>query len=72
VVTNSLAILSDSLHDLGDSLSIGFSWLMERRPTDQAKAATLRLPAPFPLAALVNAVVLILGPRHSLPGHSRL
>ena len=24
--TNSLAILSDSLHDLGDSLSIGFSW----------------------------------------------
>ena len=24
--TNSLAILSDSLHDLGDSRSIGFSW----------------------------------------------
>ena len=31
VYTNSLAILSDSLHDLGDSLSIGFSWLMETR-----------------------------------------
>jgi len=40
VYTNSLAILSDSLHDLGDSLSIGFSWLMETVPTAPPKGAT--------------------------------
>lgn len=28
--TNSLAILSDALHDLGDSLSLGLSWYFQR------------------------------------------
>ena len=28
--TNSLAILSDALHDLGDSLAIGLSWFLAR------------------------------------------
>ena len=28
--TNSLAILSDAIHDLGDSLSLGFAWYLER------------------------------------------
>jgi cobalt-zinc-cadmium efflux system protein len=28
--TNSLAILSDSVHDLGDSLSLGLAWYLER------------------------------------------
>jgi len=28
--TNSLAILSDALHDLGDSLSLGIAWYLER------------------------------------------
>ena len=27
--TNSTAILSDALHDLGDSLSLGLSWFLE-------------------------------------------
>ena len=62
VFTNSLAILSDSLHDLGDSLSIGFSWLMERRahrPSQGRYSYGFRRLSL--LAALVNAVVLILG-----------
>ena len=62
VYTNSLAILSDSLHDLGDSLSIGFSWLMETRAHKPSQGrysyGFRRLSL---LAALVNAVVLIVG-----------
>lgn len=30
LLTNSIAILSDAVHDLGDTVIIGFSWLMER------------------------------------------
>ena len=36
--TNSVAILSDSVHDLGDSLSLGLSWWLENyseRSSDQ-------------------------------------
>ena len=29
IFTNSVAILSDSVHDLGDALSIGISYFME-------------------------------------------
>ena len=28
--TNSLAILADAVHDLGDSMSLGLSWYLER------------------------------------------
>jgi cobalt-zinc-cadmium efflux system protein len=31
ILTNSVAILSDSIHDLGDALSIGISYFMERK-----------------------------------------
>jgi cobalt-zinc-cadmium efflux system protein len=60
--TNSLAILSDSLHDLGDSLSIGFSWWMENRahrPSQGRYSYGFRRLSL--VAALVNAIVLILG-----------
>ncbi|MEQ9376196.1 MAG: cation diffusion facilitator family transporter [Imperialibacter sp.] len=30
LLTNSMAILSDALHDLGDSMAIGLSWIFER------------------------------------------
>lgn len=30
MLTNSMAIMSDALHDLGDSLAIGLSWIFER------------------------------------------
>ena len=62
ILTNSLAILSDSLHDLGDSFSIGFSWLMESRAHKPSQGrysyGFRRLSL---LAALINAVVLIVG-----------
>jgi len=61
-LTNSLAIVSDALHDLADSLSIGFSWLMEHRahrPSQGRYSYGFRRLSL--VAALVNAVVLIVG-----------
>ncbi len=31
LLTNSVAILSDSVHDLGDALSVGLSYFLERK-----------------------------------------
>lgn len=80
VLTNSLAILSDSLHDLGDSFAIGLSWLLESRAHKKRQGrysyGFRRLSL---LAALINAVVLIFGsllilskaiPRLLQPEHS--
>ncbi len=36
IFTNSVAILSDSLHDLGDAISIGISYFMERKSKKKA------------------------------------
>ena len=30
-ITNSVAIISDSIHDMGDSLSIGLSFFLEKK-----------------------------------------
>ena len=30
VYVNSIAIISDAIHDLGDSLSLGTAWLLEK------------------------------------------
>lgn len=60
--TNSLAILSDAIHDLGDSLSLGVAWFLERyaeRGEDQRFSYGYRR---FSLlGALINAMVLVLG-----------
>ncbi len=60
--TNSLAILSDALHDVGDSLILGLTWLLERysrrQPTQRFSYGFRRFSL---LGALINAVVLIGG-----------
>lgn len=60
--TNSTAIAADALHDLGDSLSLGFAWGMERLagrgPTPNYSYGLKRLSL---LGALVNAAVLLGG-----------
>lgn len=60
--TNSLAILSDAIHDLGDSLSLGLAWYLERyaeKGEDRKFSYGYRR---FSLlGALVNAVILIVG-----------
>ena len=36
LITNSVAILSDSVHDMGDALSIGISFFLEKKSKKHA------------------------------------
>lgn len=62
ILTNSVAIMSDALHDLGDSIALGMAWALEKHAGKEAPArysygyGRLSL-----LAAFINAVVLIGG-----------
>ncbi len=62
ILTNSTAIMADAVHDLGDSLSIGLSWILAK--LSQAPASPSfsygyrRLSL---LGSLINGVVLIAG-----------
>src|SRR5690242_12468849 len=60
--TNSLAILSDALHDTGDTVGLGLSWYFERlskkgrTPTFSYGYRRFSI-----LAALINATILFVG-----------
>ncbi|GFD76157.1 cation transporter [Tenacibaculum sp. KUL113] len=60
--TNSLAIMSDALHDLGDSLSLGLSWYFQKKST---KKATKKYSYGYKrfslLGAIINSIVLVIG-----------
>jgi cobalt-zinc-cadmium efflux system protein len=60
--TNSIAILSDAVHDLGDSISLGLAWyfdrLSQRGRTAQNTYGYRRYSL---LGALVTGVVLLAG-----------
>ena len=62
LMVNSVAILSDAVHDLGDTLAIGMGWVLgktSRRKADRRFSyGYQRLSV---LAAVINAVVLIVG-----------
>lgn len=61
-LTNSVAILADAVHDLGDSLAIGFAWLAA---VVASKGATQAYSYGYRrwslLSALVSGLVLLLG-----------
>jgi len=60
--TNSLAIISDALHDFGDSIALGSSWLLERgasRPPDSNRTFGYQRLSLF--SALISGVVLVAG-----------
>lgn len=60
--TNSVAILSDALHDLGDSLSLGLAWYLEKYSKKKRDQKYTYGYSRFSLlGALVNGVVLISG-----------
>jgi cobalt-zinc-cadmium efflux system protein len=60
--TNSLAILSDALHDLGDSFSLGIAWYLERHSHKESDHRYSYGYRRFSLlAALINTVILIAG-----------
>ena len=60
--TNSVAILSDSIHDLGDALSIGISFFLERKskkkPDNKYTYGYIRYSV---LGGLITTVILLVG-----------
>ncbi|WPZ11366.1 cation diffusion facilitator family transporter [Roseivirga spongicola] len=62
LLTGSMAIMSDALHDLGDSISIGLSWyfqnLSEKKRDNTFSYGYKRFSL---LGAIINAVVLLVG-----------
>ncbi|MFO7814746.1 MAG: cation diffusion facilitator family transporter [Halanaerobiales bacterium] len=60
--TNSVAILSDAVHDLGDSISLGLSWFLEsyskKNPDEIFSFGYSRFSL---LSAFFNSLILILG-----------
>ena len=61
-LTNSMAIISDSIHDLGCTVSIALAWVFERiaghKPTDRFTFGYRRFTL---LGAFVNAFILLGG-----------
>ena len=59
---NSVAIISDAIHDLGDSLSLGTSWYLDHKskqsPTQVFSFGYRRFSL---LGALINGLILLLG-----------
>lgn len=62
IMVNSVAIVSDSLHDFGDSLSLGLSWYLEKKSKKNPdKNFTFGYQRFSLLSALINSIVLIIG-----------
>ena len=61
-ITNSVAIISDSVHDLGDALSIGISYILEKKskkkPNQEYTYGYLRYSV---LGSLITTIILIVG-----------
>ena len=59
---NSVAIMSDAIHDLGDSFSLGVSWYLQEKSKKKAsKSFSFGYRRFSLLGALINSVVLITG-----------
>ena len=60
--TNSIAIISDSIHDIGDALSIGISFFLEKkskqRPDDKYTYGYVRYSV---IGSLITTIILIVG-----------
>lgn len=62
IAVNSVSIISDAIHDLGDSISLGLAWYLEnksqKKPTEKFTFGYYRFSL---LGALINSVILIAG-----------
>lgn len=60
--TNSIAILSDAVHDLGDSLSLGLSWYFQKKAKQKSDTSFSYGYKRFSLlGAIINSIVLVVG-----------
>ena len=61
IYVNSIAILSDAVHDLGDSFSLGLSWYLDKKSDQKADSKYSFGYARFSLlGAAINSIVIIL------------
>lgn len=62
ILTNSVAIIADAIHDLGDSLAIGFAWfaskIAAKQPTEKYSYGYRRWSL---LSALISGLILLVG-----------
>lgn len=67
IFTNSIAIISDAVHDFGDSLSLGLAWYFQRL---SKKGSTKRYSYGYKrfslLGAIINSAVLVAGSAYIL------
>jgi cobalt-zinc-cadmium efflux system protein len=62
IMTNSIAIISDAVHDLGDSLSLGLAWYFQKvAKKGRDNQFTYGYKRFSLLGALINSIVLIIG-----------
>lgn len=62
VLTNSMAILSDALHDFGDSVSLGLAYIFEKKSKKNSnKIFTYGYKRLSLISALINSILLALG-----------
>ncbi|MFA6838516.1 MAG: cation diffusion facilitator family transporter [Dysgonamonadaceae bacterium] len=60
--TNSMAILSDAVHDLGDSISLGLSWYFQRLSKKGSnKVYTYGYKRFSLMGAIINSLILLVG-----------
>ena len=62
IITNSISIVSDSIHDFGDAISIGISYILEKvskkKPNKKYTYGYLRYSV---LGALITTIILLIG-----------
>lgn len=62
IYVNSVAIVSDAIHDFGDSLSLGTAWYLEKKSKQKADSKFSFGYARYSLlGALINSVILLIG-----------
>jgi cobalt-zinc-cadmium efflux system protein len=62
MLTNSMAILSDALHDFGDSISLGLSWYFEKLShKSKDKKYSYGYKRFSLVGAVINAIILLIG-----------
>ena len=62
IMTNSMAILSDAVHDLGDSISLGMSWYFQRLSKKESdKVYTYGYKRFSLMGAIINSLILLVG-----------